>query len=122
MAEIIEETVVTTPIESEATKSQKREYLVYYFFGAVEILLGFRLVLKLLGASLSSAFVKIIYAITGVFTLPFEGIFRRGFTQGLETTSVLEPATAVAIIVYVILAWGVVKLIRISSGKQQSTD
>lgn len=120
MAEIIEETVVTTPIESEATKSQTREYLVYYFFGAVEILLGFRLVLKLMGASLSSMFVKIIYGVTGIFTLPFEGIFRRGFTQGLETTSVLEPATAVAIIVYVILAWGIVKLVRISSGKQQT--
>lgn len=122
MEEIIEETVVTTPVESEATKSQTREYLVYYFFGTVEILLAFRLVLKLMGASLSSSFVKIIYGITGIFTLPFEGIFRRGFTQGLETTSVLEPATAVAIIVYVILAWGIVKLIRISSGKQQSTD
>ena len=122
MAEIIEETVVTTPIESEATKSQMREYIVYYIFGTVEILLAFRLVLKLMGASLSSAFVKIIYGITGVFTLPFEGIFRRGFTQGLETTSVLEPATAVAIIVYVILARGIVKLVRISSGKQQATD
>lgn len=114
--------MVTAPVESEATKSQMREYLVYYIFGTVEVLLGFRLVFKLMGASLSSSFVKIIYGVTGVFTLPFEGIFRRGFTQGLETTSVLEPATAVSIIVYVILAWGIVKLIRISSGKQQSTD
>lgn len=49
MAEIIEETVVTTPVENDASKFQKREYLIYYFFGAVEILLGFRLVLKLMG-------------------------------------------------------------------------
>lgn len=120
MTEIIEETMITTPVESEATKSQTREYLIYYFFGAIEILLAFRLVLKLMGASMSSSFVKIIYGITGIFTMPFEGIFSRGFAQGLETTSVLEPATAVAIIVYVILAWGIVKLVRISSGKQQT--
>lgn len=122
MAEIIEETVVATPVKSEATKSQTREYLVYYFFGAVEILLGFRLVLKLMGASLSSGFVKLIYAITGIFIMPFEGIFRRGFTQGIETTSVIEPSTIVAIIVYIVLAWGIVKLIRIFSGEKQPTD
>lgn len=131
MAEIIKETittespkqasVVTTPVEPDATNSQTVEYLIYFFFGALEILLTFRLVLKLLGASISSAFVNFIYGLTGLFILPFNGIFRRGYSQGLETTSVLEPATLVAIIVYIILAWGIVKLVRISSGKQQET-
>lgn len=51
--------------------------------------------------------------------LPFEGIFRRGFTHGLETTSVIEPSVAVALIVYAILAWGIVKLMRIFSGEKQ---
>lgn len=111
--------VAVTPSESTATGSQTVEYVIYFFFGALEILLAFRLVLKLLGASISSFFVSMIYGISGVFTLPFEGIFRRGFTQGLETTSVLEPATLVAIIVYSIVAWGIVKLVRILSGKQQ---
>ncbi|HLD92043.1 MAG TPA: YggT family protein, partial [Patescibacteria group bacterium] len=40
----------------------------------------------------------------------------------LETTSVLEPSTLVAIIVYAILAVGIVKLIRISSGEEQQID
>ena len=51
--------------------------------------------------------------------MPFEGIFRKGFTEGLETTSVVEPATLIAIIVYAIIAVGIVKLIRISSGEEQ---
>jgi len=72
-----------------------------------------------MGASHSSPFVNIIYGITGVFVLPFEGIFRRGFTHGLETTSVIEPSVAVALIVYAILAWGIVKLMRIFSGEKQ---
>jgi hypothetical protein len=114
MTEII---VPTTKIE--ATQSQTAEYLVYYFFGALEILLAFRLVLKLMGASVGAGFVSFIYGLTGLFILPFNGIFSRGYSQGLETTSVLEPATVVAIIVYIILAWGIVKLVRISSGKQQ---
>jgi len=130
MAEIIKETVTTqtdsdspvvnTPVKTKATNSQTVEYLVYFFFGALEVLLAFRLVLKLMGASLASAFVGLIYGLTGIFILPFEGIFRRGFTQGIETTSVLEPSTLVALIVYAVLAWGIVKLLRVLSGEQQT--
>src|SRR3989338_6928846 len=132
MAEIVKESVttqnegpkaaVTTETKRVATSSQTIEYLVYFFFGALEILLAFRLVLKLSGASISSAFVGLIYGLTGIFILPFEGIFRRGFAKGIETTSILEPSTLVAIIVYAVLAWGIVKLLRILSGEKQQTD
>ncbi len=115
-------TATTTPAKRQATSSQTVEYLIYFLFGALEILLAFRLILKLTGASLSSAFVGLIYGLTGIFILPFEGIFHRGFTQGVETTSVLEPSTLIAIIVYVVLAWGIVKLLQILSGEQQQTD
>lgn len=131
MAEIIERSVSTqgnvynpvvkTETKIEASKTNKIEYLVYFFLGTLETLLAFRLVLKLMGASLASDFVRIIYAVTRIFILPFEGIFRRGFTQGLETTSVIEPSTVVAMIVYAILVWGIVKLVRISSGEKQES-
>ena len=131
MAEITKETttaeennanpVVDTPIEREATSFQTIEYLVYFFFGALEILLVFRFILKLAGASLSSSFVGFIYGFSGIFVAPFAGIFHRGFSQGVETTSVFEPSTLIAILVYAVLAWGIVKLIRIFSGKQQTS-
>ena len=111
--------IVATPVKFEASNKETIEYLIYFFFGFIEILLAFRLVLKLTGASVASTFVRFIYGLTGIFTLPFEGIFRRGYSQGAETTSVLEPAVIVAIIVYIILAWGIVKLLRISSGEKQ---
>src|SRR4030043_1276913 len=129
MAEIVKESVttqnegpkeaVTTETKNIATNSQTIEYLIYFFFGALEILLAFRLVLKLAGASISSGFVRLIYGLTGIFILPFEGIFRRGVAQGIETTSVFEPSTLVAIIVYAVLAWGIVVLIRIFSGEKK---
>jgi hypothetical protein len=137
MAEISKETVTTegsntSPVvntttknvssKSEATNSQTIEYVIYFFFGALEILLAFRLVLKLLGASLASSFVSLVYGLSGIFILPFEGIFRRWFAQGVETTSVLEPSTLVAILVYVVLTWGIVRLTRIFSGEKQPTD
>ena len=129
MAEIVEESVttqnegpkeaVTTETKRVASSSQTVEYLIYFIFGALEILLAFRLVLKLMGASQASGFVRLIYSLTGIFILPFEGIFRRGYTQGVETTSVLEPSTLVAMIVYAVLAWGIVKLVKIFSGEKQ---
>lgn len=113
-------TVNIPPVIMKATSRQTIEYLVYYFFGAMEILLAFRLVLKLAGASATSDFVGFIYGLTGLFIMPFEGIFHKGFAKGVETTSVLEPSALVAMIVYVVIAFGIVKLIRISSGEQQS--
>ncbi len=132
MTEIIKETTTTrkdnanpavnASANREATGFQTIEYLVYFFFGVLEILLAFRLVLKLMGASVGSAFVSSIYGITRVFIAPFQGIFRRGFAEGIETTSVFEPATLVAIIVYAVVAWGIVKLVRILSGEKQQAD
>ena len=129
MTEIVQESVttqnegpkeaITTEPKKVASSSQTVEYLIYFFFGALEVLLAFRLVLKLMGASLASGFVGLIYGLTGIFILPFEGIFRRGTAQGIETTSVLEPSTLMAIVVYAILAWGIVKLVRIFSGEKQ---
>ncbi|HWS49002.1 MAG TPA: hypothetical protein VN174_03060 [Candidatus Methanoperedens sp.] len=113
--------IINPPVVNEATKSQKIEYVVYFLFGALEILLTFRLILKLTGASLASGFVRLIYSLTGIFILPFNGIFSKGYAQGVEATSVLEPATIVAIFVYMLVAWGIVKLIRISSGERQES-
>jgi hypothetical protein len=131
MAEIIKRSVTTqgsvtsptvkTEVKREATGSQTVEYIAYFILGTLEILLAFRLVLKLMGANIASGFVSFIYGLTGIFILPFEGIFRRGVSQGIETTSIFEPSTFVAMIVYAVVIWGIVKLIRISSGEEQES-
>src|SRR3989344_6306672 len=129
MTEIVKESIttqnegpkeaVTTETKRIASSTQTVEYLIYFFFGALEILLAFRLVLKLMGASTASGFVGLIYGLTRIFILPFEGIFRRGTAQGIETTAILEPSTLVALIVYSLLAWGIIKLVKIISGEKQ---
>ena len=82
-------------------------------------MLVFRAVFKLIGANPSSGFVSFIYAVTQIFVLPFLGIFRQAVTQGVETASVLEPATFIAIPVYALLSWGIVKLISIVSNEPE---
>ena len=113
MTELVEQ------VKVKASSTQKIEYIAYYLLGALEILLVFRLVLRFMGAGATSAFVRMIYSLSSIFVMPFEGIFRRGVADGIETTAVFEPATVVAIVVYALLVWGIVKFIRISSGERQ---
>jgi len=87
--------------------------IVYYILGVFEVLFAFRLIFKLLGANPGSAFVSFIYTVSGVFIAPFNGIFRSAVTEGIETKSVLEPTTIIAMIVYAIIAYGVARLIEI---------
>jgi hypothetical protein len=87
--------------------------LVYFISGTLEVLLTFRLIFKILGANQVSSFVSFIYTVSGVFVAPFSGIFRTAVNEGIETKSVLEPTTIISMIVYALIAYGVVRLIEI---------
>ena len=91
----------------------KLRKIVYYILGALEALFAFRLIFKLLGANPGSTFVSLIYTVSGAFLAPFSGIFRAAVNKGIETKSVLEPSTIIAMIVYALIAYGVVRLFEI---------
>lgn len=129
MPDVTKETITTTdnsensserqPTKREATGSQTVGYLVYFVFGVLDVLLAFRFVLQLLGANPSNGFVDFIYNLSAVFVTPFIGIFNESLARGAVTTSVFEPATLIAFIVYALVAWGIVALIRVISGRQE---
>lgn len=116
---VVNTSAVSTSSKVVVSKTQTIEYFIYFVFSVLEILLAFRLVLKFMGASTASGFVRLIYGVTGVFTLPFVGMFHQAVAPGLETVSILEPSTIVALIVYAILAWGIVMLVRVLSREPQ---
>lgn len=89
--------------------------LVLFAFGAIEVLLLFRIILKVLGANPSSGFVSFIYNFSMIFEYPFRGIFPSGVTEGLVVTSVLEPSSIVAVFVYAVIAIAIEGLIGILS-------
>jgi hypothetical protein len=129
MPDVTKETITTTdssddssgrkPTKRDATGYQTASYLVYFVFGVLDVLLAFRFILQLLGANLSNGFVDFIYNLSAVFVTPFIGIFNQSLARGAVTTSVFEPATLIAIIVYALVAWGIVVLIRVISGRQE---
>jgi len=83
--------------------------IIWYILGFVEVLLGFRIVLKALGANPFSGFTNLIYAVTDPLALPFQGILRTNVTAG----SVFEWSTIIAAIVYLCIAWGLVYLLNL---------
>lgn len=96
--------------------------IVYFIFGAIEVLLAFRLVFKLLGANPGSSFVSFIYGFSGIFHAPFSGIFSRATTRGIETTAVFEPSVVIAMLVYAIVGAGIVKLVVVSSRRPDQVE
>lgn len=81
--------------------------VIWYILGVVEILIGFRVVLKAFAANPNSGFSNLVYSLTNILIMPFRGIFGVGVSGG----SVLEPSALVAVVVYLVLAWGLVYLL-----------
>lgn len=86
--------------------SIKFAQFIWLIFGIIEGTIGLRFLLKLIGANPGSAFVTFIYAITEPLLWPFRAIV--GEPQAGQF--VLEVSTLIAIAVYALLAWALVKL------------
>lgn len=82
--------------------------IVWYILGLVEVLLAFRVVLKMLGANPYVGFTDLIYSITLPLVTPFNGII------GLSGTgsSVFEWSTIIAGLVYLCVGWGLSYLLN----------
>ena len=83
--------------------------VIWYILGIIEVLLVFRIVLKMLGANSASSFTNLIYTLSNPLALPFRGIFQTGVVEG----SVFEWSTIIAGLVYALIAYGLVKLFQI---------
>ncbi len=79
--------------------------------GVVDVLIAGRFLLELFGASSQSGFVAFIYGVTAPLVGPFKGIFPNSGTS----SNVFEPAALVAIVVFGLIGWGIVVLIRIAT-------
>ena len=84
--------------------------VVWYILSIVEVLLAFRFVLKLLAANPAAGFTSFIYGITYIFAAPFVSVFRLTQVSG----SIFEWTTLLAMVVYWIIALGIIKLFLMS--------
>ena len=100
--EVDDEVVVTRP-----TPVSQTARIIYYVMGVVNVLLLLRLIFQVFGANTRSPFVSFIYGLTAPLLAPFRGIFN----VAAAGETVIDPAILVAMIIYALLAKGLVELL-----------
>lgn len=82
---------------------------VWYLFYAAETILVFRFVLKLVGANTTAAFTRFIFNLSAPLMQPFQFVLPAPRISG----SIFEWSTLLAMFVYWVAAWGIVRLLLI---------
>ena len=80
--------------------------IVWLVAGIIETLIGIRFVLRLIAANPDAVFAQFIYGITGPFLIPFMNLTSDPGIAG----AVLEISSLIAIAMYALLAWAIVRI------------
>jgi YggT family protein len=80
---------------------------IWLLFGLLDVLLLFRFALKLIGANPQNAFANFVYDLSDLFLSPFAGLIESPSSDGM----VLDLPVLVAVIVYSLVAWVLVRLV-----------
>lgn len=84
--------------------------IIYFLLGVLEVILGLRWLFRLLGANTDNDFISFLYSLSHIFVAPFNNIFN---DQTLGRQGVFEFSTLIAMLVYALIAWGLVTLINL---------
>jgi len=109
------QTVVGDPYAPRRDVMYRVQEALYLVFGLIDMLIAIRFVLKLLGANSGSSFVAFMYNITAPLVAPFAGIF-----SPIQTgSSVFEPMDLVAILIWALVGWLLVRLAWLLLGESR---
>lgn len=87
--------------------------VMWFLLGLLEGLFALRFLLALTAANPNNAFASLVYGVTGPFVAPFRTLFPTPAVGG----SVFEGYTIVAMIVYFLAWWVVVKLVAVVTNR-----
>ncbi len=99
-----------TGTEVQAAKSERGSAWVWYIVGIIDVILALRLLFHLFGAR-NVGFAELLYNISSPFVAPFRGIFAAPAVEG----TYFDTASFAAIIVYILIGWGVTKLVELTT-------
>lgn len=95
--------------------------VIWFVVGLADILLAIRFVLLMAGANRGTGFAELIYGITNPLVAPFAGLFGRAITYpGAAATGVIEWESLVAILVWSLVGFAVVKIADLLLGTNRN--
>jgi hypothetical protein len=80
---------------------------IWLLFGGLEALIGIRVILMLIGANPANPFTALVYQLSELFLWPFRNIVANPGFQNY----ILEITSIIAMIVYPLIGWAIVRLI-----------
>lgn len=110
MAEVYQPEQMKQQPHARAVYQFKAVHIIYYIAAILEALLAFRFVFHLFGANPEAGFVIFIESPSSIFMAPFTLIFP---SSPAGTTGYFEWPVLVAMVVYVLIAYGLVELINV---------
>ena len=84
--------------------------IIWLLLGILEAVLALRFVFKLIAVNAANSFAAFLYNITNLFVAPFASLV--GAPQGYGM--VLEISTLIAMAVYLLIAWGLEKIVDVA--------
>ncbi|MDP2744087.1 MAG: hypothetical protein Q8P00_03360 [Dehalococcoidia bacterium] len=93
--------------EEHRVRFLKVGQVVWLFVGVIEVLIGLRVFLKLIGANPANDFGGFVYNFAGVFLAPFFGLTGSPSSGAM----VLEVPSLIAMLVYALVGWAIVRMI-----------
>lgn len=99
--------MATYVVQNDVRPLYKATQVIWYIFYIIEIVLLFRFLLKLLAANPAVPFTQVVYSLSYPLVAPFLYIVPSPNISG----NVIEWSTVLAIFVYSVIAWAIVKLL-----------
>ena len=83
--------------------------LIWLLLGILEALIALRVVFKLIGVNAANPFAAFLYNVTHIFVAPFASLTGAPAAGGM----VLELSTLIAMIVYLLIGWALVRIVDV---------
>jgi hypothetical protein len=87
----------------------KAMQLIWLGLGILEVLIGLRIIFKLIAANSGNPLASLLYGFTNLFLFPFAGLLPTPTSGGM----VLEISSLIAMVVYALLAWAAATLVEV---------
>ena len=87
----------------------KATQLFWLFLGLLEAAIALRVVFKLMGVNAANSFATLLYDVTHIFVAPFASLTGAPSAGGM----VFEFSSIIAMIVYLLIAWGIERIVYV---------
>jgi len=97
------------PGREQRVATFKATQIIWLLLGLLEASIALRVVFKLIAVNAANPFAKLLYSVTNIFVAPFKSLVGNPTSGG----NVLEITSIIAMLVYLLIAWGIERIVHV---------